>query len=419
MPGSSPASSLSTSVRSALAPSLACILATDRGSTRERNDRTARARTCHFSRWCLDLGFNDPSFAYTAPQEAGQILAAYAQEIAEGKGIKGTSQPDVKTIQAYVRAAASLALSAGFDDPRFLPHVTAKDGGRIYVPLLRQVFDTARKWTPLKYPERQAITQEMLHDLVRRVPSSPGAEFLLPAVTRDAAILGTFTGSRVSEYAQGQLSPGQIFHRVPRNAASGTDVSIPIAFVLADFAFFTADGIQLESTAASSARYLRIRYRYCKGMVRSFAHRMYAAIPAHPLCPVMAASRVVRRWLSLQLEPNTPLFCFLRSSLSRSPAFLLDAHMTAALRASLRRVYPNPRHILRQHESAFSSHSLRVFACLCLNVAGWDSDAIAHQLRWSSDAIKYYVRQSLTQVDAVSASMFQSAHAVASAPPKV
>ena len=47
--------------------------------------------------------------------------------------------------------------------------------------------------------------------------------------------------------------------------------------------------------------------------------------------------------------------------------------------------------------------------CLCLKNIGWDEDTIAHQLRWISDAVKYYIRQSLFQIDELSAKLFRYA----------
>ena len=82
--------------------------------------------------------------------------------------------------------------------------------------------------------------------------------------------------------------------------------------------------------------------------------------------------------------------------------------VTQALRASATRVYPNPDHIVRQHIGSISSHSLHVFACLCLKTAGWKEDDISHCLRWDSDAVNFYIRQSCSQVDALSASLVSS-----------
>ena len=55
------------------------------------------------------------------------------------------------------------------------------------------------------------------------MPTHTGAEMSLLAVVRDAAILGTFTGSHVSEYNQAQHPKGVAFHTVTINTVSGSD----------------------------------------------------------------------------------------------------------------------------------------------------------------------------------------------------
>lgn len=81
--------------------------------------------------------------------------------------------------------------------------------------------------------------------------------------------------------------------------------------------------------------------------------------------------------------------------------------MTQALIAVALRTYPELAHLVRQHLAAITGNSFRVFACLCLRLAGWDEDAIAHQLRWDSAAIKVYIRQALFQADEIGATLFK------------
>ena len=339
------------------------------------------------------------------------MLSAYAQNIAEGAGIKATKQPHIKTIQGYIRAAAGPAVAGGRDDPRYLPRCTTFSGARKYVPLLETVFETARKWTPPKHDEKQPISVAILTTIVRAVPSRDGAELTLPAAVRDACILGSFTGSRVSEYAQTQLRKGTRFNTVPLNTASGREGGKPIAFVIGDFTFFSADKLEVLNTQAHQAAYIRIRFRFTKAG-RAFTFRMFAAIPKSPFCPVLAGARAVKRWLIVAPGTNTPLFCFWHTFLSKRPSFLLDRHMTAALRAAAKKTHPDASHLVHQHMASITAHSLRVFACLCLKLAGWDEEAIAHQLRWESSAIKTYIRQAMFQADTIGASLFKSALAI-------
>ena len=77
----------------------------------------------------------------------------------------------------------------------------------------------------------------ILSFIIEAVPTHDGAEMFLSAVAQDAAIIGTFTGFRVSEYAQLQWQKGVEFHTVPVNIASVVDEGKPIAFEISDFKF--------------------------------------------------------------------------------------------------------------------------------------------------------------------------------------
>ena len=246
---------------------------------------------------------------------SGPVLAAYGQEIAEGKGLTGKTTPHVKTIQNYLRSAVAPIIAKGHPDPRFLHHATDRSENRIYVPLLARVFATAKKWTPPSRPE-QPITLAMLQYLVDRVGSSISAEFALSAVVRDAVILATFTGSRVSEYAQTQAQRGLPFSSVPHNAASGSEGGKSIAFIPSNFQFFTTKQLEVTWSDAADASYVRIRFRYTKG-VHNFTSRMFSRLPSSPFCPVQAALRAYRRWARIAPGPDTPIFCFL-------PAFFFE-----------------------------------------------------------------------------------------------
>ena len=91
------------------------------------------------------MGFRDITFEFTTPEEAGLVLAAYAQEIAEGKGLTGRTIPHVKTIQNYLRSAVASIIAKGYRDPHFLRHATDRSVNRLHIPLLDLVFATAKK----------------------------------------------------------------------------------------------------------------------------------------------------------------------------------------------------------------------------------------------------------------------------------
>ena len=144
VPTSRPTDGLSDFSRAAIEPTLRRIMHTDRGTTRALNDQTARSRAKHFVDWGASKGFTDFAFKYTPPADAGEILSAFAQEIAEGAGILKTPQPCIKTIQGYVRAAARIATTKVLPDLRLLEHGITSSNKPSYVPLLTAVYDVKK-----------------------------------------------------------------------------------------------------------------------------------------------------------------------------------------------------------------------------------------------------------------------------------
>ena len=136
---------LASSLRSAISPILGRIASSDKGEARERNVRTAANITSHFEQWCYTRGFSDTTFEFIAPEEAGSVVAAYAQEIAERKYSTGRTAPHVKTIQNYLRPAVTSIIAKEYCDPRFHRRATDRSGKRLYVPLLDRVFATAKE----------------------------------------------------------------------------------------------------------------------------------------------------------------------------------------------------------------------------------------------------------------------------------
>ena len=136
---------------------------------------------------------------------------------------------------------------------------------------------------------------------------------------------------------------------------------------------------------------------------------MFRSLPSSSFCPVRAAYRTMKRWALIAPGEDTPIFCFLSSFFSKKASYLSDVHIANALRLAARKAHPDPKHLVHQHINAISAHSLRVFACLCLQQAGWDENTISYQLLWNSEAIKHYLRQSVIQVDVISVSLLQTA----------
>jgi len=115
------------------------------------------------------------------------------------------------------------------------------------------------------------------------VTSHKDEEFSLATVVRDAFILGTFTGSWVSKYAEGQIVKGSPLSTIPFNVASGINEDHPIVLMLHSFSFFSSTRLEGLSTLAHLASYVKIYFRYqnCPGIWTSHICS-YTLIPILP-----------------------------------------------------------------------------------------------------------------------------------------
>jgi len=78
--------------------------------------------------------------------------------------------------------------------------------------------------------------------------------------------------------------------------------------------------------------------------------------------------------------------------------FPADAKVTAALRATVTILYPDPSHFYRLNLQDVRTHSIRVYAYLALVAAKFDDDhIIEYKLRWASKAWKVY-GENLSQI---------------------
>jgi len=113
--------------------------------------------------------------------------------------------------------------------------------------------------------------------------------FDLNAAIFDWTRLGTFTGSRVSEYAQTSARKGT-FSRVPDSLDAGDWKNTPIVFMFSDSTFLTKAGCIVPHNwlqqLRHSVRELHIRFRFDK-IPRNFTIRKFRRSGHYFLCPIL------------------------------------------------------------------------------------------------------------------------------------
>lgn len=108
------------------------------------------------------------------------------------------------------------------------------------------------------------------------------------------------------------------------------------------------------------------------------------------LCAVSALLRIAQRWIDLRLSGQHPLAVFTTDgTVSGDVEFIRASHINAALQSAATAVYKikKPEDLAR-----FTSHSIRVGACVALHAAGMTEMDIQHALRWRSNSFWNYLR---------------------------
>ena len=357
------------------------------------------------------MGISDPTLKSLTPTDREGLISAYAIDVSTGVNIKQLAYIKPSTLKDYLKAAASFALEQKLPDPRYRYNKFGVRLQKCFFPQLQQWMSFITKWDG---PTNKAWSLDMkiflsLKDLYNKEP--PLSQ---DACAIDAIILGSYTGSRCSEYCKGTTRKGESFAIVPRNDFTKEWGGLPIALISRDVAFMDMQ-LRLLTLAEATAKatYVSIRFRFDKGGGQNFSTRTFRRLDKkeHTLsffCPVLTAIRLLKRWLALGGDINFPLCCFKPKTAPR-PAVLADTHVTSLLRRAVESAYPDDNHLYRRNIKLFRTHSIRVFACCSLIAAGVSEAQIEYKLRWSSQAWKTYIRESLAEVDDTSLRLFHSA----------
>ena len=134
-----------------------------------------------------------------------------------------------------------------------------------------------------------------------------------------------------------------------------------------------------------------VRWRFQKnGEVNQKKSFVRVGIRGTILCGVSAWLRIVIRWQALNLGNDHPLAVFTDTGLVDGRLqFIRPTHINGTLRLAAREVYN-----IDDEESLarFTSHSVRVGACVALHAAGISQMDIKFALRWRSDTFQTYLR---------------------------
>lgn len=358
-----------------------------------------------------DLGFDDFSLARVPPQQGLALIAAYLRSLPPSLRSSSPAPLAPKTLTGYVNAAADVLRLYGIpisssstpsSSPLSPSLPTPIPPSPTQFPMIHTILADRQRWRQ-PMPRKEPLTYDILlaaYSAVRATHAADRMSYLsLPAAAFDWIRLGLFTGSRISEYAQPSLPRGTLFATAPDTPTAGPWRASPLAFILEDFSFYTANGLHVSHACLlsqlSTIDVLHIRFRFQKNS-DNFVVRKYLRQPTF-LCPVKAAINIVRRFICLRPSlPRQPLGLF--QAAPTAVAFLRGPHIVQVMRSACLSAYPNPDHYLRRHITSLVTHSMRVTAAVALAQAGISIEDIAFRLRWSPQSVTTYLRDCTHQI---------------------
>jgi len=274
------------------------------------------------------------------------------------------------TIKLYLKAASC---------PMRVPTVS---GSRLpsFPPLVKDILDDYKKWEEVPN-RREPLTLDMLvyfhkKSLLAHPDSYDAAIF-------DWLLIGIFAGFRKTEWMQdtSHYRSTGTYQRVPKDGSAR-------AFIATDFQFSPLPPSQRHLTQTSTPQFgqLHITWRFQKnsqnGQSISYTHNFLK----EEFSVVSAADRILRRAQRLQVPITHPIAVFAHAS-----SFTCIHHtlVEESLRKAATSVYKlvSPKAL-----SLFSSHSIRVGACVLLHSLQQDPMFIQFRLRWRSLSFMNYLR---------------------------
>lgn len=297
------------------------------------------------------------------------------------------------TISLYVRRAADRVMERrqryALSHPKSNMvwfHPTLPHGSTVMAPEILSCIGEVKRWETMK-DRREPLTTDMIY--YQKLQCSSATPHSVDQVLFDWLVTGIYAGFRLAEWAQDD-------NVRTREQVKPTIDGDPTAFIIGDLEFFGENRRRMSRSDCLARPYLvqqvDVRWRYQKNGKRNekktfvrISHGSEAV-----LCSVSAWVRIVQRWSVLGLDDKHPLAVFTTSGLSTGPIeFIRPRHINAALRSAATAVYnvTDPKELAK-----FSSHSIRVGACVALHAAGVSKLNIKFALRWKSDSFYTYLR---------------------------
>jgi len=249
-----------------------------------------------------------------------------------------------------------------------------------YPPLVKDILDDYKKWEEVPN-RREPFTLDMLIYFQKIAALANPDSF--DAAIFDWLLIGLFAGFRKTEWMQDTFlyKSTNTYQRVSKDGSAR-------AFIASDFSFspFPPSQQHIFEKSTTNTGQLHIKWRYQKngqnGQKISYTHNLLN----EKFSVILAAQRILQRARRLHVPDDHPIAVF-----SHNGTFSCIHHtlVEQSLRGAATAVYSIKS---AKTLSLFSSHSIRVGACVLLHSLQQDPLFIQFRLRWRSLSFMSYLR---------------------------
>lgn len=230
--------------------------------------------------------------------------------------------------------------------------------------------------------KRKPVSEEMHNFIIHQRTLNNNHENNAMA---DWLTIGRQAGLRLSEYGQDQVLLDKNKHYA-LNAFGDSK-----AFLLADFTFYRPGGIPLLTASTEPLNLTQITAATIRWRLQKNGEKdeiiWYAKNETNPTkCVVQAMLNIRTRAIALGIPSHHPIGVFQHN---HNTYYLTNTIIRKHLQTAAITIHKiTDKKILQ----LYSSHSIRVMACVLLHAMGKSTSFIKHRLRWKSDAFQEYLR---------------------------
>ena len=365
--------------RTALAPLLSIVRGTRSRNSSNKELRTLYTRQQHFIKFLnkSKLG-NDPTIFKYSQNVRNIIMACYTADLVAGQNILCKSLKST-TITRYLKAAADLSIRSDITNP------CLNTNGKVSEHI-KSIINEVKRWESMP-DRREPMTKQIIEYIYNKgIAQKKINPYNIHSAIADWFILGLQSGFRRKEWAQDRTYMKK--HKDIQRNPDGT----PAAFILQDMEFTKKNNVRINQNSEkeiNNADMVNIKWRFQKnndnGQIISYVQDKINK----KFCYVSACKRIRKRCIDLKHDLNKPIAIFKENMKSKKISYIDDVHISTILQEAAKKVH----NITKKDDlKKFTSHSIRVGACVLLHSQNSCTEDIKFRLRWRSDSFRMYLR---------------------------